>query len=165
MAVPVQVDIKAATLLPDHRRLSRIDETLKLSPRLLGEWIAGRPFADFPVAIELAPVYAANNHVRPVTRPRVQLIGNRSCQLLRVRVEGERPLLAIRQLVGPLAASMRRGKNERQVARQVFDVSISAEIRFAGLIFFSDANRARDRSQNDADKNAQPSVLNHPRDR
>ena len=110
-------------------------------------------------------MYAANDHMRPMTSPRLQLIADVPRQFLRIGVKRERPLLAIGQLIRLLAPAVRRGENDRQVARQVFDISVAPEISLAGLVIFCEPASARARNKNENDENPQPSVAHHSRDR
>src|SRR5947209_20635706 len=82
----------------------------------------------------------ADDDVRPVARAIVQLGRHRTSQLLCVRVKGKCSLLAVRQLLRLLAATVRRGQNDGQVARPVFDVLVAAEINLARLIVGASRN-------------------------
>src|SRR5947208_1461513 len=141
MPVPMQVDIQAAARAFNDRLLRRVDKALKLAPGLLGVCVARRGFNDFAVAVHFSATDAADDDVWPMATARVQLFPNGPRQLLRVRIKGKRALLAIGKLFGLFTPAVRRGQDERQVARQVLDVAIAAEVALAWLIVLGGAER------------------------
>ena len=106
MPVPVQVDVQAAAELLRHASAGRADEPVPIVPDRFCFLVAGARFDNLPIAINLPPGDPADDDVRPMSRLSVDLLCDRAGQLLRADIERKRPLVAIRNSLRLLPASM-----------------------------------------------------------
>ena len=132
----MQVYVEALIELQLRRFFGCIYILMKLRPGQLRLRVAIGGFGEITVCVEFAPVEAIDDDVRPAARLVVHGFVHSAGEFLGIDVAGVGTAIAIavRDARREQDATMRHADDERQIARQIFDVVVGTEIRLTGYV-------------------------------
>ena len=139
MPLAVQINVKTEPALRHGRVAAGVDKILKFVPRLRREHVGLiNAFREAAVAINLGALQLADDDMRTVTEVTGENALHRERGFLGVSIGYGREIgigtiiLAVGNFRRRQRSPVRRGKNHRQIARDIFGVITAAEVNLAG---------------------------------